>query len=56
MNTQTQQPKPVVVRLKPEVAAEVDRRRGLIPRDAYVNALINVAIKDFVPLLTSEEQ
>jgi hypothetical protein len=39
------QPKPVPVRIPPEMVERIDRLRGLVPREAYVRDLLNKALK-----------
>jgi hypothetical protein len=38
-------PKPVPVRIPPEMVARIDRLRGLVPREAYVRDLLGKALK-----------
>ena len=39
------QPKPVPVRIPPEMVARIERLRGLVPREAYVRDLLDKALK-----------
>jgi hypothetical protein len=41
----TANPKPVPVRIPPEMVARIDRLRGLVPREAYVRAVLDNALK-----------
>ncbi len=37
--------KPVPVRIPPELVARIDALRGLVPREPYVRALLDRALK-----------
>ena len=37
--------KPVPVRIPPEMVARIDDLRGLVPRETYVRALLDKALK-----------